>query len=122
MPLFVVRHQHDPNRCPAADPENGANLLNHLSRPNVRKHGVTLLAEAVVRGEHTLYMIVEAADETLVRSYMAPFALAGSLDVYAASTCAGVVSAGGCEASLPRLEAHLPALNPEEACQQAIED
>ena len=122
MPLFVVRHQHDPQHCPAADPYNGANLLNHLSRPNVRRHGVTMHAEAVVRGEHTLYMIVEAADETLVRSYMAPFAMAGSLDIYPASTCAGVVSRGGCEAALPDLDALLPALDPEEACQQAIED
>jgi hypothetical protein len=52
-------------------------------------------AEAVVRGEHTLYMIVEASDEALVRNYMAPFAIAGSLDVYPASTCAGVISRGG---------------------------
>lgn len=122
MPLFIVRHQHDPNHCPAADPYNGANLLNHLSRPNVRKHGVTLQAEAVVRGEHTLYMIVEAADETLVRNYMAPFAMAGSLDVYPASTCAGVVSRGGCGVAVPPKDALLPELDPEEACQQAIED
>jgi hypothetical protein len=85
MPLFIVRHQHDPNHCPAADPYNGANLLNHLSRPNFRKHGLTVHGEAVARGEHTLYMIVEAAHETLVRDYMAPFAMAGSLDVYLAS-------------------------------------
>jgi DMSO/TMAO reductase YedYZ molybdopterin-dependent catalytic subunit len=120
MPLFIVRHQHDANHCPAADPDNGANLLNYLSRPNVRKHGIGVHGEAVVRGEHTLYMIVEAASEQLVRNYMAPFAMAGSLDVYPASTCAGVVSAGGCAAALPTSD--LPALDPEEACQQAIED
>src|SRR4051794_20606113 len=101
MPLFVVRHQHDPNHCPAADPYGGASLLNYLSRPNVHKHGVTMQAEAVVRGEHTLYMIVEAAHEGLVRTYMAPFAMAGSLDVYPASTCAGVVSRGGCGVAVP---------------------
>jgi DMSO/TMAO reductase YedYZ molybdopterin-dependent catalytic subunit len=122
MPLFVVRHQHDHLHCPAADPDNGAHLLNYLSRPNVRKHGVTVHAEAVVRGEHTLYMIVEASDETSVRTYMAPFAMAGSLDVYPASTCAGVVSRGGCDAALPDQYGAVPALDPEEACQQAIED
>lgn len=122
MPLFVVRHQHDPQHCPAADPYNGANLLNHLSRPNVRKHGVTMQAEAVVSGEHTLYMIVEASDETSVRSYMAPFAMAGSLDVYPASTCAGVVSRGGCASPMLEPDARVPAVDPEEACQQAIED
>jgi DMSO/TMAO reductase YedYZ molybdopterin-dependent catalytic subunit len=79
-------------------------------------------AEAVVRGEHTVYMIVEADHETLVRNYMAPFAMAGSLDIYPASTCAGVVSRGGCDAALPPIDAVLPALDPEEACQQAIDD
>jgi DMSO/TMAO reductase YedYZ molybdopterin-dependent catalytic subunit len=67
-------------------------------------------------------MIVEAAHETLVRDYMAPFAMAGSLDVYPASTCAGVVSRGGCDANLPPTDALVPTLDPEEACQQAIED
>lgn len=122
MPLFIVRHQHDPNHCPAADPYNGANLLNHLSRPNFRKHGLTVHGEAVARGEHTLYMIIEAAHENAVRDYMAPFAMAGSLDIYPASTCAGVVSRGGCDASLPPTDTLEPALDPEEACQQAIED
>jgi hypothetical protein len=101
MPLFIVRHQHDPNHCPAADPYNGANLLNYVSRPNLRKYGITVQGEAVARGEHTLYMIVEAADENLVRDYMTPFAAAGSVDVYPASTCAGVASRGGCDATLP---------------------
>jgi hypothetical protein len=31
----------------------GAMLLNYLSRPNVRKHGVEIQGEAVVEGEHT---------------------------------------------------------------------
>ena len=122
MPLFIVRHRHDPEHCPAADPYNGASLLNHLSRPNFRKHGLTVHGEAVARGEHTLYMIIEAEHEGLVRDYMAPFAAAGSLDVYAASTCAGVVSRGGCDANLPPVDGLIPALDPEEACQQAIED
>jgi|SRR5437667_7112744 len=89
MALFIVRHQHKPDRCPATDPYMGATLLNHLSRPNVRKHGVKIQGEAVVRGEHTLYMIVESSDEAQVREFMQPFAMAGSLDVYPAATCAG---------------------------------
>ena len=63
MALFIVRHQHDAERCPAQDPYVGAMLLNHLSRPNVRQHGVEIQGEAVVQGEHTLYLIVEADDE-----------------------------------------------------------
>jgi hypothetical protein len=92
MALFIVRHQHDPERCPAADPYKGATLLNYLSRPNVRKHGVSIQGEAVVHGEHTLYMIVESSDEAQVREFMQPFAMAGSLDIYPAATCAEVGS------------------------------
>lgn len=122
MALFIVRHQHDAKTCPAADPYRAAQLLNHLSRPNLRKHGLSLEGEAVARGEHTLYMIVEAAHEGLVRDYMAPFAMAGSVDVYPASTCAGVASRGGCDANLPASDTRVPEVDPEEACQQAIED
>ena len=28
MALFVVRHTHTPDRCPAGDPDMGAMLLN----------------------------------------------------------------------------------------------
>jgi len=59
MALFVVRHQHVPARCPAQDPYMGATILNHLSRPNVRGYGVEIKGEAVVQGEHTVYLIVE---------------------------------------------------------------
>src|SRR5262249_31655383 len=120
MPLFIVRHQHDADRCPAHDPYTGATLLNHLSRPNVRRHGITIQAEAVVRAEHTLYMIVESSDEARVRQYMEPFAMAGSLDIYPAATCAGVVSSGGCAMPGTPTDEPVPALNPEDACQQAI--
>lgn len=121
MALFIIRHQHEPERCPATDPYMGATLLNYLSRPNVRKHGVNIQGEAVVRGEHTLYLIVESSDEAKVRGFMQPFSMAGSLDVYPAATCAGVVASGGCGAVMPALDDAVPALNPEEACQQAID-
>ena len=120
MALFVVRHQHPAESCPAQDPFMGARLLNHLSRSNVRQFGVRIQGEAVVRGEHTVYFIVEAADETGLRAFMQPFQMAGSLDVYPASTCARVVASGGCGAPLPVSEV-VPALDPEEACQEAIE-
>src|ERR1700737_2029470 len=95
MALFIVRHQHDPDRCPAQDPYMGATLLNYLSRPNVRRHGLEIQAEAVVQGEHTLYVIVQADDESHVREFMQPFQMAGSLDIYPASTCARAVPSGG---------------------------
>jgi len=120
MALFVVRHQHAADGCPAQDPFMGARLLNHLSRPNVRQHGVQIQGEAVVQGEHTVYFIVEADDETRLRAFMQPFQMAGSLDIYPASTCARVVASGGCAAPMPDTGV-VPALDPEEACQQAIE-
>lgn len=81
MALFVVRHHHAAERCPAQDPYMGAMLLNHLSRPNVRQHGVEIQGEAVVQGEHTLFLIVEAGDEGRLREFMQPFQMAGSLDI-----------------------------------------
>ncbi len=120
MALFVVRHQHAAESCPAQDPYRGAMLLNHLSRPNVRQHGVEIKSEAVVQGEHPLFLIVEANDEAHLREFMQPFQMAGSLDIYPASTCAGVVASGGCAAAIPISES-VPALDPEQACQQAIE-
>jgi hypothetical protein len=79
----------------------GAMLLNYLSRPNVRQHGITIQGEAVVQGEHTLYMIIESSDEDRVRAFMGPFAQAGTVDVYPASTCVRVVASGGCAAWAP---------------------
>ena len=55
MPLFIVRHQHSPETCPARDPTMGAMLLNHLSRPSAARHGVVIQGEAVARGIHSLF-------------------------------------------------------------------
>jgi DMSO/TMAO reductase YedYZ molybdopterin-dependent catalytic subunit len=98
----------------------GAGLLNYLSRPNVRKLGVQIQGEAVVRGEHTMFLIVDADDESRVREFMQPFEAAGSVAIYPASTCAGVVASGGCGATLPP-GTLVPAVDPEEACQDAID-
>jgi DMSO/TMAO reductase YedYZ molybdopterin-dependent catalytic subunit len=120
MALFVVRHQHAADRCPARDPDLGALLLNHLSRPNVRRSGLEIKGEAVVRGEHTLYLIVDAPDEATLAPFLAPFALAGDVDIYPAATCAGVVAGGGCDAGPPPIDG-VPALDPAEAVQRAID-
>src|SRR5262249_37732777 len=117
MALFIVRHQHPADGCPAQDPFMGASLLNHLSRPNVRKFGLQIQGEAVVQGEHPMYLIVEADDETRLREFMPPFQLAGSLDIYPASTCVRAVASGGCAAPMPA-SAAVPTLDPEDACQQ----
>jgi DMSO/TMAO reductase YedYZ molybdopterin-dependent catalytic subunit len=121
MGLYVVRHQHDAERCPAADPDMGAMLLNHLSRPNVRRMGVEIQGEAIVSGEHTMFLIAEAADEGRLREFMAPFAGTGSVDIYPASTCVRAVASGGCAAPLPEVEGRGEVVDPEEACAGAIE-
>src|SRR5690348_9128575 len=121
MALFIVRHQHEAERCPAQDPDMGAMLLNYLSRPNVRRHGVEIQGEAVVQDEHTLYLIVASSDEDNVREFMGPFAQAGTVEVYPASTCARAVASGGCAAPLPVVDEAGPAMDPEEACQGAID-
>src|SRR5262249_61610895 len=109
--------RHEAERCPATDPYMGATLLNYLSRPNVRQHGVTIQGEAVVQGEHTLYMIVEASDEDRVRAFMGPFAQAGTVDVFPASTCVRVVASGGCAAPMPVGGGAVPPLQSAGACQ-----
>ncbi len=121
MALYVVRHQHEAERCPAQDPYMGATLLNYLSRPNVRQQGVEIQGEAVLQGEHILYLIVASSDEERVRAFMKPFAMAGTVEVYPASTCARVVASGGCVTPTPSVDETVLALDPEEACQRAIE-
>ena len=81
MSLFIVRHQHPADGCPAQDPFLGASLLNHMSRPNVRKFGLEIQGEAVAQGEHTMYLIVEAVDERHLREFMHPFQMAGTVDI-----------------------------------------
>jgi DMSO/TMAO reductase YedYZ molybdopterin-dependent catalytic subunit len=120
MALFVVRHQHAAERCLAHDPQMGAMLLSHLSRTNVAQHGLKIHGEAVVRGEHTFYIIVEAQDEAGLSAFLQPFQLAGSIEVYPASTCAGAVASGGCDAIVHPAD-RAAALDPELACQDAIE-
>lgn len=96
MSLFVVRHQHDANTCPAKDPAMGAMLLKHLSPLNARKFGVKIQGDGVVDGKHTLFMILEAESAAQVDAFMAPFKQAGPVEVWPASECETVVERGGC--------------------------
>jgi DMSO/TMAO reductase YedYZ molybdopterin-dependent catalytic subunit len=121
MPLFIVRHEHDPERCPAADPDTAAMLVNHLSRPNVRRYGVEIRGEAVIEGAHTLYMIIEAGDEAGILELMRPFGAAGVVEVHAASSCVRVAASGGCAAALPSALGDVEVMDAEEACQRAID-
>ena len=99
MGLFVVRHQHAAELCPARDPQMGAMLLRHIAPENARSFGLTIHGEAVVDGAHTLYMILDAPEQGAVERFMQPFAQAGSVDIMPASPCEAVVQRQGCDAA-----------------------
>jgi DMSO/TMAO reductase YedYZ molybdopterin-dependent catalytic subunit len=120
MSLFVVRHAHSADRCPAADFATGAGLLNHLSKTSALRHGVRIHGDAVLAA-HTLVMIAEAENEDVLREFLRPFEASGSVNVESASTCARVVAGGGCEVVQPALDPGVSALSPEDACQDALD-
>jgi len=60
MSLYFVRHQHDAATCPAQDPAAGNMLLEHISPFNVRKYDVQIKSDAVLDGQHTFVLILEA--------------------------------------------------------------
>jgi len=96
MSMFVVRHEHSADTCPAGDPQMGPMLLQHVSQENASQFGVTVQGEAVLNGAHTFYLILEAEDEAKVKEYMTPFSQAGSVEVWPASTCEQVVARAQC--------------------------
>jgi DMSO/TMAO reductase YedYZ molybdopterin-dependent catalytic subunit len=96
-------------------------LLNHIGRANARAHGLSIQGEAVLDGEHSLLLIVEAETEQGLREFMAPFADAGTVEIKGATTCAGVLAVGGCGAPAPVTDYGVPAVDPADACQAAVE-
>ncbi len=100
MSLFVTRHQHAAERCPATDPQMGSMLLQHVSPASAATYGITIQGEAVINDAHTFYMIVDAPDRERVERFMAPFAQAGSVEVLPASTCEAVIGRGGCASAV----------------------
>lgn len=98
MSLFIVRHQHSAQTCPAKNPQMGAMLLQHLTPENAGKFGVSVRGEGVVEDAHTLYLIVDAHDRAGLDQFMQPFAQAGSVEIMPATTCDAVVERGGCDA------------------------
>ena len=97
MSLYFVRHQHNAETCPAKNPEMGQMLVQHVDKKNARKYGVDILGDAVLDAQHTFVLIVEAEDKEYVQNFMQPFAMTGSVEITAASSCEAVVERGGCE-------------------------
>jgi uncharacterized protein DUF3303 len=96
MGLFIVRHQHAAETCPAGDPQMGPMLALHVSPPNAERFGLSIQGEAVVNGAHTLYLIVDADEKAKVDEFMAPFSQMGTVEVLPASTCEQVVTRAAC--------------------------
>jgi hypothetical protein len=71
-------------------------LAQHVSAPNVEQHGMKLQGEAVIDGQHTLYLIVDSPDQDRVDAFMQPFTQMGSVDVMPASSCETVVGRAAC--------------------------
>ncbi len=97
MGLFVARHQHPADQCPAADPTMGRMLLDHLAAENARANGVTIHGEAVLDGKHTLFLIAETEDRERLEAFLEPIAMAGSVEIWPASHCTAIVERGGCD-------------------------
>jgi hypothetical protein len=96
MALYVAVHKHAADRCPAQDPQMGEMLLQHLSSSNAQKSGITIHGEAVAKGGHQLFLILDAKDQQVVRQFLTPFSMAGSVDIIPASPCEEVVANRGC--------------------------
>ncbi len=76
----------------------GAMLLQQLSEKSAGEHGIRIEAKAVENNLHRLVLILDAPDERAVVEFLAPFAQAGTVEVFPASTCEAVVGRGGCQA------------------------
>lgn len=96
MPLYVVQHKHSAETCPAGHPQMGPMLVQHVSPENASTFGVNVRSDAVIDGQHTFYLTVDAADEGKVKDFMAPFYQAGSVEIWPASSCEQVVERARC--------------------------
>lgn len=95
MALFVARHRHPPDACPAA-PESGHLLLAHVSAANAARYGISIQAEALLDENHCLFLVVEAAEQAQVERFMAFFNRFGAVQVLPASCSETAVARGGC--------------------------
>lgn len=96
MSLFVVKHQHSAEACPAGDPQMGPMLAQYVSATNAENFGMKLHGEGVINGGHTLYLILDAEGPAKVEQYMAPFSQFGTVEVLPASSCEQVVARAAC--------------------------
>ncbi len=96
MSLYFVQHQHNPEACPAKDPQQGEMLMKHIDRANAEKFGLQILSEAVLDDRHTFVLIMDADNPAQIEGFMQPFKQAGRIEIWPASSCESVVKRAGC--------------------------
>ena len=96
MPLFIVVAKHNPESCPAGDPEMGKMLLSHLDASDASKFGINIQAKVGAESQHTLHLIMDAADGQKVDEYMAMFTEMGTVEVTPGIACEAIVARGRC--------------------------
>ena len=96
MPLFIVVAKHSPESCPAGNPEMGKMLLSHIHGYNASKFGIKIQATAGAESQHTLHMILDAADSQKVDEFMTLFTQMGTVEVTPGISCEAIVSRGRC--------------------------
>jgi hypothetical protein len=115
--LFVARHQHPPDRCPASS-GSGSLLLSRVSAATAARYGVTIEAEALMDGEHLLLLVVQAANREAVERFLAFLPGQEDLQVLPACSAEEAVQRGGCgSASRPAPGELAPASPAACACQ-----
>jgi hypothetical protein len=74
----------------------GPMLVQHVSPSNAVTYGITMLGDAVLDGQHTFYLILNADSGENVKEFMKPFYTAGSVEIWPASSCEQVVERAKC--------------------------
>ena len=67
--LFIVIHEHTPERCPANDP---APLHRLADEGHAKESGVKVVGSYNAAPEHTLFFVLEADDYAQVVRYLRP--------------------------------------------------
>jgi len=88
MGLYLVQHKHTAETCPTKNPEMVRALAGHVTEANAAKYGVKILADWVNEPEHTVILVLEAANPENAAKFVLPFLSVGSITIQAGSTCA----------------------------------
>jgi 1-deoxy-D-xylulose 5-phosphate reductoisomerase len=94
MPMFVATHRHSARSCPISA-DSRTEFLSHVSAANAARYEVTVLAEAIIDGEHRLLLVLEAADQARVERFLEFLTHYGAVEILSARSIEAAC-AGGC--------------------------